>query len=242
MAIKAPRNVEPRITLREALQNPSGAGSAAVGNRKVIKDNLRMRYTKEVYPRGIDYKIYNEGDNFVLHFRIPSENYDIHFDVVLRIIPVDGATNVRDWEVEFFSNIPAFTFTYAYAIYHKGWLISQLADRFSDVALTETPRVKNPLEENGFEKSIYYALLFMENFHLFSSANLKRLGKEKVDWKKLSTSIDTDSGIMKKYNAVKKKASAEKKARKEKEARANNAANAKLRKARADKKTARAKK
>ena len=60
-------------------------------------------------------------------------------------------------DMKYYSNSPAYQFIYEYVLYHRGLVPDSLVPALSDIAINNAPRVKNPDEILGFEKSLYAA-------------------------------------------------------------------------------------
>jgi len=109
------------ISLKQFLQNPTGRGSSMMGKREEIKKNLQARYYELLKKhKGFRYVIYQDGDNYLFYFKIPSETYDeLLYDVVLEFIPVNinpkTESYIREYSMNFYSNSPHMTFTYSAA-------------------------------------------------------------------------------------------------------------------------------
>ena len=63
-----------------------------------------------------------------------------------------------------FSNSPNFTFTYAYVFNKEGFVIDWMKSRMSQRSLNEEPVKRNPDQGFGFEKSIYFSILFFQEY------------------------------------------------------------------------------
>ena len=149
-------------TLKDFIDNPMGKGSTAITNRQLIRDDLNKRYYTLIKKKKIsEPNIYRDGDDYILHFILPSETErDNTYDVVI-LFTMDEEDFSRDvtlehYYVKFFSNSPNFTFTYAYAFNQYGLLIDFLNKKFSDEIIEGNPIVRNPGEIISFEKSIYF--------------------------------------------------------------------------------------
>ncbi len=183
------------ITLKSYLSNPTGKGSASVARRDIIKRDLEKRYYV-LYKSAKDkfkLKVYLDSQgNYYHHFKIPSEYYHskgLSYDVVIKFnIPNNGGKldyTLSRYQLSLFSNSPNFLFTYAYVYNQDGNLIPFLNRKIGQKALTERPRQRNPNEDHGFEKSVYFAILYIRD-------NPKLINKNALDAKKLVISTFTD--------------------------------------------------
>lgn len=209
------------VTLNDFLQNPVGSGSASVARRDIIKMNLEMRYEKISSKAKITYNAYKyKNDTFLFHFKIPSEQfYDkLYYDVVLLFTPTSEdnrrIVTLNNYMMQMFSNSPNFMYTYAYVYNQNGNLIPFLNPKISKLALTKAPTVRNPQESYGFEKSIYYALLYMKRNNLNILNRLDHLSTLK-NTNIIYKAVYSCKYIQDKYNDLQKKARDEAKAKRE---------------------------
>ena len=94
-------------------------------------------------------------------------------------------------------------------------LIDILAIKCNKKALTQEPQVRNPIESLGFEKSCYFAALYLrEQRLLFKSVIEQNLSI--WDEKKFLASIKTDEQKLAEYNKAKKKKTENKRKEKKK--------------------------
>lgn len=212
------------MTFQQFLQNPTGPYSAFFGKRENIKQDLNSRFytllgnTKN---KDFDCRTYKKDNAYYFHIKIPSEKYKtILYDVVIKLVPQDTAVlmenTLKNYNLQFFSNSPAFVYTYAYVSKKDKLLLPFLEKKLNKQALTKPPTVKNPIEIYGFEKSIYFALLYIEykNYHIKSAIPLEM----QKNFKELSIVSDCkhSDDIMKEYNLEKQKEKARKDAEKRK--------------------------
>lgn len=202
------------MTFQQFLQNPTGPYSSFFGKRENIKTDLETRFGKllgSAKNKAFDCKLYKEKNNYYFHIKVPSEQFSsIIYDVVIELVPKSTAVltegTLLNYHLMFFSNSPSFVYTYAYISKKDKLLIPFLEGKLNEAALTKAPSVKNPIEIYGFEKSIYFALLYIKykNFHVKTA--LPPIDKEKPFSHSMITSNCKDSDtIMKEYNIEKQK-------------------------------------
>jgi hypothetical protein len=197
-------------TMMNLLQNPSGPYSAYFARRDLTIQNLNERFRKMINDKKkFTLERYSDKDDFIFYFKVPSETYnDLFYDVVIKFSPInDQAKNdmtLNNYSVELFSNAANFVFTYAYAYNENEILIEFLKDKISERALNEPPNIRNPIKSFGFEKSVYFALLYIreQRYNVKSKArvNMKPLSKTRLK-KEIMDSEDK----MKQYNRIKKR-------------------------------------
>lgn len=201
------------INMEGYLANPVGKGSANVARRSFIRRDLETRYLLMTKQSGKLFSIQNayvdKAGNYILHLRVPSEYYykeGLMYDVVLQYL-----TNSRrkvdetlaSYDIRMYSNSPAFMFTYAYVYNQDDNLVPFLKNKLSSKALTQAPVVRNPNQSYGYEKSVYFAILYVRDNPRLISAAIKKASHLNI--------LDVSRGIMssvqkkKAYDSAKKK-------------------------------------
>lgn len=205
------------MTMQQFLQNPSGQGSSVFARRDLIIENLKMRYDKILRESGKKIKLetFKDKSDYFFYFKFPSEKFgvDLLYDVVIQFIPIGNSKTdltINNYAVKVFSNSPNFMFTYAYIYNKDGIVINFLKEKISDEALNNQPVVKNPTETYGFEKSVYFALLYIKNNRLFTKSFLNTNSKE-ISTDSLLDDIMSCEDKLHQYNLLKKKISDSKK-------------------------------
>jgi hypothetical protein len=206
------------MSLRQFLQNPTGKYSSQFARRDMVKANLLERYTRTMKKNGnkLNWHVYKVDETYLFHFKMPSEEFgdEILYDVVLQFLPTDearGDLTINNYDMRFFSNSPGFTFTYAYVMYNSDRMVDLLAFKFDDRALKDEPKVRNPIESFGFEKSCYFAAMYMGQQGIHKKTEIENILSKWDD--RIIDSIKTDKGKLMELNRVK----AKKKEEKEKE-------------------------
>lgn len=194
------------MTFDEYIVNPMGKSNAVWS--AAAREAQRNIYTKKfdnilLRENGkIDYFFYKgKGAVYYVHIKVPSEVVpNFYYDVVLKFTGssniVATSSGLDKYQVEFYSNDPAFVYTYAYVFNKKGLLIKELSSKMSRQALKTAAKEKNPENTVGYVKSIYFAYLFMKQRGLFSK--VKYTGAPDLDLKYLLSNIeDADTKIQK---------------------------------------------
>ena len=169
------------------IDNPSG-GASVITNRNMYKNMYKSKFnTVLVREQGrIVYSVYKTNDNndsYYIHFKIPSEVIpEFYYDVVVRLYTTMNSkkvdTYLRQYAVEFYSNDPAFVYTFAHSFAKNKLFIDDLAPKMVNDALTQKAKVKNPKDDVWYVKSLYFAYLTMERYNLFSRVILDREAKK----------------------------------------------------------------
>jgi len=221
------------VTLDQFLSNPTGKGTSMMAKRENIKKDLESRYYKllknSTKNGNFTYKVYIDKDSYFFWFKIPSETYkEIYYDVVLEFLPEDKKqekfTTINDYSMNFFSNSPHMMFTYTYVLNEEHLLVEMLkSTKYSKEALKHRPKVTNPYEMFGFEKSCYYAAMYIKEKKLYNKTDIARNATEitKTTRLELLNSIMSQESKFLQYETVKKKYADAK--RKEREAKAKKA-------------------
>jgi len=196
------------ITMNRLLQNPTGPYSAYFARRDLTINDLTRRFLSLIKKHGdFKHEIFKDKDDFYFYFKVPSETQEkLFYDVVLQFYPaVESAKSdftLNNYGVKMFSNAPNFLFTYAYTYNKDDLLIDFLKKKISDKALDEPPNVRNPIQSYGFEKSVYFSLLFLKN----SRYNIKSVimsKAKKINKSDLLKAVDSTDEKLKHYNRAK---------------------------------------
>lgn len=172
------------MTMDQYIANPMGKSNAILNN--IARESIRNTYVQKfgailLRENGkiVYHLYYNEKDNtYWAHIKVPSEvvpkfYYDVVFKFYADASVADGGENLNKYFVKFFSNDPAFVFTYAHVFYENDLLIKELTSKMSKLALKKAPKEKNPLNAVGYVKAIYFAYLYMKDRGLFKQSRFK---------------------------------------------------------------------
>ena len=164
----------------QQIVKPFNSGFSAVSIKYLLED-LQKRYLQNIKPELVCKAIKIKNDYFV-YFQIPSESNSeypsdkVHYDVILQLVPPNASwlesENLRDFDVRVYSNCPSFTFTFTYVYYKQGALINMPHGAYTRKALNTKPVTRNPLLLYGIEKSLWFAICYMDENHLFRRSKL----------------------------------------------------------------------
>lgn len=160
------------LTLKDLLQNPTGRSSAYMATRSFIINDLQNRYIKLMNKhKKMDFKVFKDGSDYLFYFKVPSETMDkLLYDVIISFSPesddIKIDRTINRYKLKLFSNSPNFTFTYTYVLNQSNMIVPQLISKCSTQALKDEPKVKNPVGSYGFEKSCYFACLYLKDMGL----------------------------------------------------------------------------
>lgn len=180
------------MTFEEYINNPLETrmgGYTREIYRKNYTDKLNAVLVRE--NNKVDYYLYknSKDGSYYMYMKIPSETVKgFTYDVVVRFKrpekdphKVDTEKDLKHYDVEFFSNDPAFVFNLEYTFKSKNMFVKDLTKRGSKEALTTKPKVTNPNNTIFYCKTIYWAYLLGEHRGLF----VKSKYTEKYDAKRL---------------------------------------------------------
>lgn len=180
------------MTFDQYIQNPMGVKNAVLGNREMYRNmygaKLDALMVREMGK--IDHFLYKDGDKYFCHMKIPSEVVEkFYYDVVIEFYPgketKKSAKDLHSYECRFYSNDPAFVFTFAHAFIKNKLFITQLTNKMSKQAVKERGKERNPMDTVGYVKSLFFAYLIMKRFGLFDKVRYAR----KLNMKNLNNSI-----------------------------------------------------
>lgn len=195
------------MNLKNFLQNPTGKSSASFARRDLIIANLEQRYSDIRNKNGFfETRCIKDGNDYVFWVKVPSEKFgsSLFYDVVIAFRENNQIMRTQNtlssYAINVFSNSPNFTFTYAYVYNQDGIIFNKLIKKLAPKSLTDAPNVKNPDLSYGFEKSVYYALLWLKerNFTTKIGAN-SVINSSKITYKEMNRDILTSTQKLKKY-------------------------------------------
>lgn len=165
------------ITFDKYIDNPSG--NAVISNKSMYKKMYQEKFDKILLRENgaITYYLYTgkENSEYFVYIKVPSEVVpNFYYDVVLRFYTnkneFKDEGNLRRYFVEFFSNDPSFVYTFAHSFYENHIFVEDMKPKMSKQAIKKPAKVKNPKNEVWYVKSLYFAYLTMEKYHLFNKS------------------------------------------------------------------------
>lgn len=184
------------MTFEEYINNPLESRMTA-HTREIYKMDYTNRLNAVLVRENnkIDFHLYIAKDgSYYMYIKIPSEKVKgFTYDVVVRFKrpaedphKVDTQKDLKQYDVEFFSNDPAFVFNLEYTFKSHNMFVKDLTKRGSKEALTTKPTVTNPNNVVFYCKTLYWAYLLGEQRGLF----LKSRYLEKYDAKRLFDMVE----------------------------------------------------
>lgn len=202
------------MTLNEYVDNPMGKNNAIlpVFIRESIRKNYTTRFNNLLLRENgrINYYLYQDKkhNTYYAHIKVPSEVVPkLYYDVVFRFSTdskVKGlGKNLGDYNIEFFSNDPAFVFNFAHTFMKNGLFIKEFSPRMSKEAVKTRAKERNPKDINGYVKSIFFGYLFLSQRGLLHTIRFG--GAEDFDLKIVLSRIEpADEKIHKRQEEGKK--------------------------------------
>lgn len=171
----------------EQIVKPFNSGFSAVSIKYLLED-LQKRYLVNIEPNITIVDAVKEKDNYFILVKIPSESNSeyksdqIFYDVIIELLPPNNSylsnESVRDYDVRVYSNCPSFTYTFTYVYYKKDALIRMPKGAYTRKALSKVPKIRNPLLLFGIEKTLWFAICYLDKNRLFRRSNLEALVKD----------------------------------------------------------------
>ena len=161
------------MTYDQYIQNPMGVKNAVFSNRELYRGLYTDKLNKILVREGgkIEYHLYKGRKKYYAFIKVPSEVVEkFYYDVVIEFSEPEGKTprDLRGYNVRFYSNDPSFVFTFAHAFIKNELFIDNYKDKMSKRAVKENADEKNPTNQVGYVKSLYFAYLIMAQKGLFS--------------------------------------------------------------------------
>ena len=186
------------MTLDQYILNPMGKNNAVLNGamRELMRKNYIHKFDNlMIREKGsMEYYLYkdNAKNQYWAHIKVPSETVpNFYYDVVFKFFnnaDASSSNDLFDWRVQFYSNDPAFVYTYAHVFVEKKFFIPELSKFMSQQAVKQAPDEKNPQGNVGYVKTIYFAYLLMQNRKL-NKINKFEAESEPLDAHKLMSSI-----------------------------------------------------
>lgn len=191
------------MTFPEYIQNPMGRKNAVFSNRELYASMYRDKLDKVLVRESghIDFSLYTSGPDYIVHMKVPSEVVpDFYYDTVLWFYPPTGSTvemdkTISNYGVKFYSNDPSFVYTFAHAFLENDLFIRDLLPRMSKQAVAKAAKIKNPGNQVGYVKSIYFAYLIMRSNGIFNKSRFNLEAKKLIKKDLLKNVVHADIKI-----------------------------------------------
>lgn len=164
-----------KITFTQYINNPLGEKSSVMTNRGMYQNMYKDKLDKILLREGgrVKYQLYKSKDKYFIYFKIPSEVINkFYYDTIIEFYTDDPlkekSPSLKDYNVRFYSNDPAFCYTFAYAFIKNDLFIKDLESKMLKESRTTVAKEKNPKSLIGYVKSLFFAYLLIGNYGLFS--------------------------------------------------------------------------
>lgn len=162
------------MTFEQYISNPMGKNNAVLNAnaREIMRKNYSAKFDNILLRENgkIEYHLYYDSkrNTYWAHIKVPSEVCkNFYYDVVLKFYAdsgvEDGGKDLFKYKVNFYSNDPSFVYTYAHVFLKNGLFVKELSSKMSKEALRKQAKEKNPGNNVGYVKSLYFAYLIMKN-------------------------------------------------------------------------------
>lgn len=167
------------MSFQQYIDNPMGKRNAVFSQREMYKALYTEKFNKVFLREAgrINFTLYKDQkkDRYVAHIKVPSETVkDFYYDAVIMFYTDDvvekASNSLQNYKAKFFSNDPAFVFTYLRVFLKEDLFFEDMKPKSSKEALKKDPKEKNPYMVPGYSKILYFAYLFMKSKNLFSKA------------------------------------------------------------------------
>ena len=172
-----------KITFTQYINNPLGEKNSVITNRGMYQKMYQDKLDKILLREGgkVKYYLYKSKDKYFVHFKIPSEVIDkFYYDTVIEFYTdnsiVAKSASLKDYYVKFYSNDPAFVYTFGHAFIKNNIFVEDLLPKMSSEARKQVAKEKNPKNLVGYVKSLYFAYLLIGSYGLFSKTMYDKTG------------------------------------------------------------------
>ena len=162
------------MTFEQYIINPMGKNNAVLSAN--VREVTRLTYSKKfdnlmLREHGkVEYHLYTDQPNntYWIHAKIPSETVkDFYYDVIVKFYTnqqvESGGKDLFKYFVKFYSNDPAFVYTYAHTFIKNELFVKELISKMSKEAIQKPAKEKNAGDNIGYVKTIYFLYLLMKN-------------------------------------------------------------------------------
>lgn len=162
------------MTLEDYIANPMGKNNPTFTPliRETVKKTYKAKFDNVMLRENgkMGFYLYKDNKNnaYYAHLRVPSEVIEnFYYDVVFKFFTTSddntgGGKNLEKYQIQFFSNDPAFVFFHAHTFMENGLFLNELAARMSKEAIKKKATITNPNDSVGYVKSLYFAYLYMK--------------------------------------------------------------------------------
>jgi len=161
------------MTLDEYSKNPLGQKNALFSQRDMYKELYTNKLDKILLRENgkISYKLYTSKDNYYIYMKIPSEVINnFYYDVIIELYTknplIKNSRTLDKYDFRCYSNSPDYVFTFAHAMIKNDMFISDLKPKMSELAIKNIAKEKNPKNQIGYIKGLYFAYILIKRYNL----------------------------------------------------------------------------
>ena len=163
-----------KITYSQYISNPMG--NRVMTNREVYRKLYSDKLDKLIVRENgnLPYYLFQDTKNnrFIAVIKTPSESvkhffYDVVIEFTTDSDAIAGSTSLKDYHVRFYSNEPAFIYTFCYAFIQNKIFFTDMENKMNKIAREQQAVITNAKNEVGYCKSLYFAYLILELKNLF---------------------------------------------------------------------------
>lgn len=172
---------------------------------KAILENYKKRYVTYIENNVKVHTSYIKNkDIYVIYTKIPSESNhkyekELYYDIVVEFHPIDKSNkdeaDLKNYQVKVYSNSPSFIYTFTNLFNENGWLSEYIPKKYYiKKALTDKAKVRNPMQIQGLEKSIWFTMFYIKSTRLYKKNVFK--SHDKLPIKELINKVTTQNELM----------------------------------------------
>ena len=164
------------VTIKDMMNNPAGKGSRQGAARYAtimhLQNELKTLVANKEKKKYFGLSV--SGNNpYIVWVKTPSSSYDnLHYDTIFRITIPEKARTLLDADIQMYSNVPSWPFTYGYVAVQDGLIVPGW-EKAIGLAATKAPSVTNPTETLGFDKQVTIALMYMLTYRIQTLGDLQ---------------------------------------------------------------------
>lgn len=172
------------FTYNDYIKNPMGRKNSVFSQREMFRSLYRQKLDAILARElgKVNYQLFINKDKYVIYFKIPSEVVPkFYYDTVIEFYTNDKLihmeNSLENYNVRFFSNDPSFVFTFAHAFRKNDLNINDLDSKLPKLAIKKEAKEKNPDNQIGYVKSLFFAYLLMRQYGLFDKKKFELYSK-----------------------------------------------------------------
>ena len=160
-------------TIKTYLTNPVGVGASTLPMRAKILDALKTDYYNIRQKKEFRSRAFKVLDSIIISVEVPSSSVDnVYYDVAIEFKDGANTNNLSNCLIAVYSNSPSFVYTYAYVFNQRDLLIDALKVNLGNEPLNTPPNTRNPDTTINYEKSIVFAIFYIQDNDYLNKNNI----------------------------------------------------------------------